>query len=193
MVGARYNRPGYPTFYYKDKLIPSHFSNALANWKKLFKAKTGIEWDDRLKRPEVLSAQKAADDAKLLQEKVIGKAKDFKRSNIGENANATKEAIMAAEAGAVEDEDEHTGVKFRYIPPPPDQPRGELPTGMGKAMKNGGAQYRTEGLSPNISTKSDGLFPQLGAQAPETNMDFASGSQNNARDGSRSDYISGSE
>lgn len=48
MVGAKYNRPGAATTFIKEYMIPSTFDVSFKQFRKLFKLKTGIEWDCRL-------------------------------------------------------------------------------------------------------------------------------------------------
>ena len=48
MTGIRYNRPGKPTSFIFDYLIPSEFARAFKNWKAFFRLKSGIPWDKRL-------------------------------------------------------------------------------------------------------------------------------------------------
>ena len=48
MVGARFNRPGHATLFIKEYMIPATFDVAFKQFKKFFRIKTGIEWDQRL-------------------------------------------------------------------------------------------------------------------------------------------------
>lgn len=48
MVGARFNRPGHATLFIKEFMVPATFDIAFKQFRKFFKIKTGIDWDQRL-------------------------------------------------------------------------------------------------------------------------------------------------
>lgn len=47
MAGARLTSPGRPVSYWNEKCKPKDHREALKDFKKFFKDKTGIAWDDR--------------------------------------------------------------------------------------------------------------------------------------------------
>jgi hypothetical protein len=48
MVGAKYQKGGEKAKLHREMCFPKEFHNAFVDFKKLFKKKTGIEWDQRL-------------------------------------------------------------------------------------------------------------------------------------------------
>lgn len=50
MFGAKYSRPSLPASYYRQDCRPMEFSTAFYCFRKFFREKTGVEWDERLER-----------------------------------------------------------------------------------------------------------------------------------------------
>jgi hypothetical protein len=48
MVGAKYQKGGEKARFHREMCFPKEFYNAFVDFKRLFKKKTGIEWDQRL-------------------------------------------------------------------------------------------------------------------------------------------------